>query len=205
MFKANRAVVFLYAALGVVLAFLFASLSILVEVEAVSNGPASTPSVATVLGIARSRNVVLKLSSLFGLDSFAGGFWCKALRPIGSICVLAWNLPHSARFSFGRTCWPASPPSLLLGSQRGLQFRPEHCLAGSSTLQSAARDSLQSQSISDRAEDRRVGRAVSCLARASVGPTTSKMFLVSPYRWESGRAAEKRVFSFTLVGNPSLI
>jgi hypothetical protein len=31
------------------------------------------------------------------------------------------------------------------------------------------------------------------------------MFPVSPYRWESGRAAEKRVFSFTLVGNPSLI
>jgi MFS family permease len=72
--QSYRAVVFLYAALGVGLAFLFARLSRLVEVDAVSNGRASSASVANVFGIARSRNVVLKLSSLFALDSFAGGF-----------------------------------------------------------------------------------------------------------------------------------
>src|SRR6202158_5156879 len=72
--QSYRAVVFLYAGLGIVLAFLFARLSTLVEVGAVSNAPASSASVAHVFGIARSRNVVLKLSSLFALDSFAGGF-----------------------------------------------------------------------------------------------------------------------------------
>jgi MFS family permease len=72
--QSYRAVVFLYAALGIGLAFLFTRLSTLVEVDAVANGPAPAPSVARVFGIASSRNVVLKLSSLFALDSFAGGF-----------------------------------------------------------------------------------------------------------------------------------
>jgi MFS family permease len=72
--QSYRAVVFLYAALGVGLAFLFARLSTLVEVDAVSSGPGSSPSVTSVFGIGRSRNVVLKLSGLFALDSFAGGF-----------------------------------------------------------------------------------------------------------------------------------
>jgi MFS family permease len=67
-------VVFLYAALGISLAFLFSRLSRLVEVGAAPNGSAPPPSVAHVFGISRSRNVVLKLSSLFALDSFAGGF-----------------------------------------------------------------------------------------------------------------------------------
>src|SRR6267142_842654 len=69
-----RAVVLVYAALGILLAFLFTRLSALVEVGAVPEGTASAASVATVFGITRSRNVVLKLSSLFALDSFAGGF-----------------------------------------------------------------------------------------------------------------------------------
>jgi MFS family permease len=72
--QSYRVVVFLYAVLGMVLAFLFTRLSILVEVNAVSNGRASSKNAASVFGIARSRNVVLKLSSLFALDSFAGGF-----------------------------------------------------------------------------------------------------------------------------------
>jgi MFS family permease len=72
--QSYRAIVFLYAVLGIVLAFLFARLSASVEVGAVSNGPAPSASLANVFGIARPRNVVLKLSSLFALDSFAGGF-----------------------------------------------------------------------------------------------------------------------------------
>ena len=72
--QSYRAVVFLYAALGVGLAFLFTRLSTLVEVNAVSNDLAHSSGVANVLGIARSRNIVLKLSGLFALDSFAGGF-----------------------------------------------------------------------------------------------------------------------------------
>src|ERR1700720_1724750 len=72
--QSYRAVVFLYAAFGVGLALLFTRLSTSVEVDTLSNGQASSPSVAHVFGIGRSRNVVLKLSSLFALDSFAGGF-----------------------------------------------------------------------------------------------------------------------------------
>jgi MFS family permease len=69
-----RAVVLMYAALGILLAFLFTRLSALVEVDAVPEGTVPAASLATVFGITRSRNVVLKLSSLFALDSFAGGF-----------------------------------------------------------------------------------------------------------------------------------
>jgi MFS family permease len=69
-----RAVVFAYAALGILLAFVFTRLSALVEVGAVPDGAVSSTGPVNVFGITRSRNVVLKLSSLFALDSFAGGF-----------------------------------------------------------------------------------------------------------------------------------
>jgi MFS family permease len=72
--QSYRAVVFLYAALGVALALLFLRLSTSVEVNRSSNEPVVSSGVASILGIARSRNVVLKLSGLFALDSFAGGF-----------------------------------------------------------------------------------------------------------------------------------
>ena len=72
--QSYRTVVFLYAALGVGLAFLFTRLSPLVEVSTVSIGSSSTTSVSNIFGIARSRSVILKLSSLFALNSFAGGF-----------------------------------------------------------------------------------------------------------------------------------
>jgi MFS family permease len=69
-----RVVVLMYAAFGMLLAFLFTRLSVLVEVDEISGGPISTAGIGNIFGIARSRNVVLKLSSLFALDSFAGGF-----------------------------------------------------------------------------------------------------------------------------------
>jgi MFS family permease len=72
--QSYRAVVFLYAALGVTLAFLFLRLTTSVEVNSVSNRPVASSSVAHIFGIARSRSVVLRLSGLFALDSFAGGF-----------------------------------------------------------------------------------------------------------------------------------
>jgi MFS family permease len=72
--QSYRAVVFLYAALGAALAFLFLRLSTSVEVSPVSNSPIPSASVANIFGIARSRSVVLKLSGLFALDAFAGGF-----------------------------------------------------------------------------------------------------------------------------------
>src|SRR5260370_289356 len=68
-----RAVVVLYAALGILLALLFTRLSVATEVRATKEAsPVET--VKTFLGVDRSRDVVLKLSGLFALDSFAGGF-----------------------------------------------------------------------------------------------------------------------------------
>jgi len=73
--QSYRAVVFLYAALGAALALPFLRLSNSVEASPASTGPEpSTTSIARVFGIARSRSIVLRLSGLFALDSFAGGF-----------------------------------------------------------------------------------------------------------------------------------
>src|SRR5215468_5600099 len=67
-----RVVVIAYAVLGVVLAFLFLRLTTVAEVP----GPQekAVRSLKTFFGIGHSHHVVLKLSSLFALDSFAGGF-----------------------------------------------------------------------------------------------------------------------------------
>ena len=62
-----RAVVLLYAALGAVLALVFTRLSPAAEV-------APAEATAAPFGIGRSRAVVLRLSGLFALDAFAGGF-----------------------------------------------------------------------------------------------------------------------------------
>jgi MFS family permease len=67
-----RAVVLVYAALGILLAFVFMRLTSTVEVGAASDG--ADPSTGNIFGITRSRNIVLKLSGLFALDAFAGGF-----------------------------------------------------------------------------------------------------------------------------------
>ena len=68
-----RSVVLLYAFLGLVLVGLFTRISALVEVN---QGPARTVAspIGSFLGLERSRNIVLRLSGLFALDSFAGAF-----------------------------------------------------------------------------------------------------------------------------------
>ena len=69
-----RAVVLLYAALGIGLACLFARLSTLVVVSSESAQRASSVPLLRFLGLSQSRNTVLRLSGLFALDSFGGGF-----------------------------------------------------------------------------------------------------------------------------------
>jgi MFS family permease len=66
-----RTIVLLYAGAGAVLAFLFCRLSSGAEIDPLDTTSASR---RTVLGIGHSRGLVWKLSSLFALDSFAGGF-----------------------------------------------------------------------------------------------------------------------------------
>lgn len=69
-----RVVVLLYAALGIALAFLFMRLSSSTEVVAGATEAGATVSRKDFLGVGHSRSTVLKLSSLFALDSFGGGF-----------------------------------------------------------------------------------------------------------------------------------
>jgi MFS family permease len=72
--ESYRAVVLLYAGLGLVLAFLFARLSSAAEIDATERNKDSRFVVRHFLGIGQSLDIILKLSSLFALDSFAGGF-----------------------------------------------------------------------------------------------------------------------------------
>ena len=67
----ERSVVLIYAGFGIVLGLLFRCLSPAVEVRQHS-GPA--PAAASPFGIGSSRPVVLRLSGLFALDAFGGGF-----------------------------------------------------------------------------------------------------------------------------------
>ncbi|MDP1830959.1 MAG: MFS transporter [Geothrix sp.] len=67
-----RVLVFAYAAVGLILALLFARLS--GEVEAPPSAAAAGP-----LGLHASKGVVLRLSALFSLDAFAGGFVIQSL------------------------------------------------------------------------------------------------------------------------------
>ncbi len=69
-----RTVLFLYAALGVVLAALVTRVSAAAEASSLGERIAFRATLAGLSGLDRSRHVVLKLSSLFALDSFGGGF-----------------------------------------------------------------------------------------------------------------------------------
>ncbi len=69
-----RAVIYGYAAVGCALLMLFLFLSPAVEAAA----PAAE-SAKRVLGLHKSRGVVMKLSSLFALDAFAGGFVIQSM------------------------------------------------------------------------------------------------------------------------------
>jgi MFS family permease len=69
-----RTIVVLYAVIGVLLAFLFSRVSSATEIDLPGEVPAASAPMRTVLGVGHSRGLVLKLSGLFALDSFAGGF-----------------------------------------------------------------------------------------------------------------------------------
>ncbi len=72
---AYRVLLLAYAAGGVVLGFLFSMLS-----RAGEGAPAAAAEAAKrVLGLHRSRNVVLRLSALFSMDAFAGGLIVQSM------------------------------------------------------------------------------------------------------------------------------
>ena len=69
-----RAVVIAYAVLGMVLTLVFARLSPATEARASADASPGLTARRTLLGVERSREIVFKLSALFALDSFGGGF-----------------------------------------------------------------------------------------------------------------------------------
>ena len=69
-----RAIVLGYAIVGIALAALFWQLSPAIEVPV-----AERTTVATRLGLHRSRGIVFRLAGLFSLDAFAGGFVMQSL------------------------------------------------------------------------------------------------------------------------------
>jgi MFS family permease len=69
-----RMAVLLYAALGVILAVLFSRLSPSAEATTLGEKRAFQATFAGLSGLDRSRDVIVKLSALFALDSFGGGF-----------------------------------------------------------------------------------------------------------------------------------
>jgi len=74
-----RVVVVLYAVLGVLLAYSFTRLSPAAEVSLPQEGAALPGTIGSFFGVGYSQRVVMKLSSLFALDSFAGGFVVQSL------------------------------------------------------------------------------------------------------------------------------
>jgi MFS family permease len=77
--KGYRAVVLVYAVLGIVLALVFTRLSSATEVGAFEDPASALATKKTLLGIGHSRKIVFKLSGLFALDSFGGGFVVQSL------------------------------------------------------------------------------------------------------------------------------
>lgn len=71
---AHRVILLSYSALGLTLILLFARLSRAVEVSSAASPPPNSR-----FGLHRSQAVVAKLSALFALDSFAGGFIVQSL------------------------------------------------------------------------------------------------------------------------------
>jgi MFS family permease len=69
-----RTIVIVYAGLGILLAGLFTRLSPAAESATRGEPQPNRSTFASLSGVDRSRDVVFKLSALFALDSFAGGF-----------------------------------------------------------------------------------------------------------------------------------
>jgi MFS family permease len=72
-----RVVVILYGGIGLLLALVFLRLSRSAEVE--ETAPAAGSFSKRFLGLHQSRTVIFKLSALFALDAFAGGFVMQSL------------------------------------------------------------------------------------------------------------------------------
>jgi len=74
-----RVIVVGYALIGAMLGGLFTRLSPAVEIQAAGDPSQPASAFKTRFGLHRSRRVVLKLSTLFSIDAFAGGFVLQSI------------------------------------------------------------------------------------------------------------------------------
>ncbi len=74
-----RVIVMGYAAIGIILGILFARLSPVVEIPQKPEASGLPEKSKTFLGLHRSRRVVFRLSALFSIDAFAGGFVLQSI------------------------------------------------------------------------------------------------------------------------------
>jgi len=74
-----RVVVAAYGAAGLLLVILFTRLSGGIEIARPSDAPSQSPELRRLFGLHKSKGVVFKLSALFSLDAFAGGFVLQSI------------------------------------------------------------------------------------------------------------------------------
>jgi MFS family permease len=77
--RSYRMVVIGYAAMGFLIGLLFTRVSSAVEVSQVLQGSDSHGALKSFLGLHRSRGIIFKLSGLFSMDAFAGGFVLQSI------------------------------------------------------------------------------------------------------------------------------
>jgi MFS family permease len=124
-----RAIVVGYAALGGVLLALFQRLSPAVEAPPAARARAGRPSFLQAgLGLDRSRRVTLRLSALFSLDAFAGGFVVQSFvaywfhRRFGSDPALLGKLFFGANALAGLSALSAARVARRIGLVRTMVF-----------------------------------------------------------------------------------
>ncbi len=117
-----RAVVILYGALGMVLVFLFTRLSSAAEVRMPCDDTLVAAAAKTFFGVSFSRDVVIKLSGLFALDSFAGGFVLQSFAAYWFYLRFAVNPGALGGIFFGANVFAgvSAPLASRLASRFGL-------------------------------------------------------------------------------------
>jgi MFS family permease len=75
----HRVIVIGYGVIGLLLGVLFAQISPAIEIFPAASSSSSTSDFQSRFGLHGSRKVVLKLSALFSLDAFAGGFVLQSI------------------------------------------------------------------------------------------------------------------------------
>jgi len=118
--ESYRAVVVLYASLGLLLALLFTRLSSATEVDWSQNDSTTPVLTAKLLGVGHSRSVVFKLAGLFALDAFGGGFVVQSLAAYWFYLRFGVNPATLGAIFFGANVFAGI--SALLASRLAARF-----------------------------------------------------------------------------------